>query len=393
MDPNRMTVDRGLLHHAVTPLWEDKSKAWLAQWFSDNGYARAYGSNPANWSGLINPFTGQRSYSQTHAVGQRVTAATPDATAAERAAGYRVFYIVANPKQVITWHAGDWTMNRRSIAIENLGDYRNYPLRDGDMKVIADFFRPLDQAVGGALNVLLHFEVYATACPARIAEARDQIINYINNPPKPPAPVNPHRPVPAAVALEKPITIIAKLDKVEMWDLDTNPNYKSIKTFNKGDKIDVVAYIPFNDVKYYQTQHSFNRNKHGFNERDVDVQKAPVITTKDETTTTVIPHDSKKLDDPLLPKGEQRVEVSGQTGVRTRVTRVTFTDGKETGRAVISDTVTKEPVTEIIKVGTYVEPTPVPSRDDEQDVKINGIMDLLRAIGEAFAKFLEKFKK
>ena len=37
------------------------------------------------------------------------------------------------------------------------------------------------------------------------------------------------------------------------------------------------------------------------------------------------------------------------------------------------------------------EPT-VPSRDDEQDVKINGIMDLLKVIGEAFVKFLELFK-
>lgn len=190
-DAQRMTVDRGLNHHAVTPLWEDRSKAWIAQWFSDNGFARAYGNNPANWSGLINAFTGARSYSQTHAVGQRVTDATPDATAAERAAGYRVFYIIQDPIGQITWHAGDWTMNRRSIAIEHLGDYRNYALRDGDCRVVADFWRPLDQRVGGAMQILLHNEVYATACPARIAEGRAQIVEYINNPPQPPKPQEP----------------------------------------------------------------------------------------------------------------------------------------------------------------------------------------------------------
>ena len=79
-DVNRQTVDKLVLHHAVTPLWEDRSKAWLAQWFSDNGFARAYGSNTGNWSGLINPYTGARSYSQAHFAGQRVTDATPDAT-------------------------------------------------------------------------------------------------------------------------------------------------------------------------------------------------------------------------------------------------------------------------------------------------------------------------
>ena len=93
-DVNRTTVNKLVLHHAVTPLWEDKSKAWLAQWFSDNGYARAYGSNPGNWSGLINPYTGARSYSQAHYAGQRVTSATPDATDAERAAGYRLVPLI-----------------------------------------------------------------------------------------------------------------------------------------------------------------------------------------------------------------------------------------------------------------------------------------------------------
>lgn len=187
-DINRLSVDTMVLHHAVTPLWENKSKKELAQWFSDNGFARAYGSNSANWSGLINPYTGGRSYSQAHYAGQRVTNKTPDATAAEKKAGYRLVPLVKDPWGQITWHAGHWNTNQRSIGIENLGDYRNYALRDGDCKVIADFWRSRDKALKGKTTILLHNEVYATACPARISEGRGKIVNYVNNPPKP-APV------------------------------------------------------------------------------------------------------------------------------------------------------------------------------------------------------------
>lgn len=181
-DSQRLTVKDLVLHHAVTPLWDEKSKAQLAQWFSDNGFARAYGSNAGNWSGLINPYTGQRSYSQAHLAGQRVTDRTPDATAAEKAAGYRLVPLVKDIWGQITWHAGNWAINRSSIGIENLGDYRNYTLRDGDCKVIADFWRGQDRKLNGKTMVWGHKEVsqLGTACPARIMEKRNHIIDLVN---------------------------------------------------------------------------------------------------------------------------------------------------------------------------------------------------------------------
>ena len=188
-DVNRKIVDYLVLHHAVSPTWENKSKAELAQWFSDNGFARAYGSNPANWSGLYNPYTNAKSYSQAHYAGQRVDSTTPDATDAERTAGFRLIQLVKDPFGQICWHAGNWEVNRASIGIECLGDYRNYTLRDGDCRVIADFWRPQDLKLGGATAVCGHNEVgdNPTACPARIMEMRQLIVDYINNPPKPPA--------------------------------------------------------------------------------------------------------------------------------------------------------------------------------------------------------------
>jgi len=367
MDPNRLTVDLGLLHHAVTPLWSDKSKAWLAQWFSDNGFARAYGSNPANWSGLINPFTGSRSYSQTHAVGQRVDSTTPDATAAERAAGYRVFYIVANPENVITWHAGNWNVNQRSIAIENLGDYRNYPLRDGDMRVIADFFRPLDKKVGGRMNILLHNEVYSTACPARIAEGRDQIIHYINNPPAAPTPT-PTPTTPAIKYERMPKQKYRFIRTANLWNFDaaTQASMKSVKVFPAGDTLDIVGkaiYKPGSE--YYMTEYSFGQADttgkptatNGVNKVDLELvaatPPAPVITTKEETLTLNVPHLKQSREDPKLAKGEVRIDTPGKDGKRTVVYTVTYTDGKETGRTIKSDTLTVQSVTEVTTIGTY----------------------------------------
>jgi hypothetical protein len=189
MDINRKIVDYLVLHHAVTGTLESWSKPQIAQWFSDNGFARAYGSNPANWSGLYNPYTGAKSYSQAHYAGQRVDATTPDATDAEKKAGFRLVPLVKDVWGQICWHAGNWEINRASIGIECLGDYRNYTLRDGDCRVIADFWRPQDQKLGGATAVCGHNEVSdnPTACPARIMEMRQLIVDYINNPPKPPA--------------------------------------------------------------------------------------------------------------------------------------------------------------------------------------------------------------
>ncbi len=180
-DVNRKTVDYLVLHHAVTPTWEDKSRDFLINWFSDNGFARAYGSNSANWSGLLKP-NGQRSYSQAHFAGQRVTDATPDATFAERKAGYRLVQLVQDPWGQITWHAGNWDINTRSIGIENLGDYRYMDLRENDCKVIADFWRAHDRSLWGNTEIVGHKEVTdtSTACPANIMNQRNRIVDLIN---------------------------------------------------------------------------------------------------------------------------------------------------------------------------------------------------------------------
>ena len=78
----------------------------------------------------------------------------------------------------------------------------------------------------------------------------------------------------------------------------------------------------------------------------------PVVTTKTETKTESIAFKTVRQDDPTLEKGKEVVAQNGVNGTRTITYTVTYTDGKETGRTVASDKVTKEPVNQIIKVGT-----------------------------------------
>ena len=79
-----------------------------------------------------------------------------------------------------------------------------------------------------------------------------------------------------------------------------------------------------------------------------------------EVTTEAVAYDTIHQDDPDLIKGQTRVIQAGVAGERTILTEVTTVDGKE-ARQVKSNTVTLEPVTEIIAVGTKVESTSIPS--------------------------------
>lgn len=305
-DINRKAVSYLVLHHAVTPLWSEKSKAQLAQWFSDNGFKQAYGSNPSNWSGLINPYTKARSYSQAHYAGQRVDSKTPDATAAEKAAGYRLVPLVEDVYGQITWHAGNWDINTRSIGIENLGDYRNYTLRDSDAKVIADFWRPQDKKMSGNTVIVGHQEVsdLGTACPARVMEMRDKIVDYVNNPPA--------------------------------------------------------------------------------------VVKPPVITTKETVKKEKIAYTTSTVEDDRLPKGERRIIQSGIDGERATTYTTTYSDGKATSESAKS-VVTKEPVSEIIAIGTYVEPAKpqLPEPEDSEDVT-SWLSKLVKAVIALLKSFTYK---
>ncbi|AME09070.1 MULTISPECIES: G5 domain-containing protein [Gemella] len=76
--------------------------------------------------------------------------------------------------------------------------------------------------------------------------------------------------------------------------------------------------------------------------------------TSEETKTEEIPYKTTKVENPNLEKGTEKVKTPGKKGVKTVVyTVVTKADGTQT-KTVKSESITQQPVDEVIEVGTKV---------------------------------------
>lgn len=85
----------------------------------------------------------------------------------------------------------------------------------------------------------------------------------------------------------------------------------------------------------------------------------PTETTKEVTETEEIPFTSREEKNADLPEGTRNIKTPGQKGEKTIVYTVTYVDGKETKREKKSETVTKQPVEEVVEVGTKKPHVPV----------------------------------
>ena len=95
------------------------------------------------------------------------------------------------------------------------------------------------------------------------------------------------------------------------------------------------------------------------------IEPVSLVETKIEKETEAIPFATTSENDPSINEGESIVSQAGVNGTRTTTYEVVYTDGKETRRKQVSETITKQPVTKIVLIGTYVPPvaapTPAPS--------------------------------
>ena len=71
-----------------------------------------------------------------------------------------------------------------------------------------------------------------------------------------------------------------------------------------------------------------------------------------ERYTVEVPFETVYCDDPTLALGEEKVLVAGVPGQAIRTSTVTYVNGKEESRTVLEETVTTEPVDQVIAVGT-----------------------------------------
>ncbi|GAA1388870.1 ubiquitin-like domain-containing protein [Luteococcus peritonei] len=84
------------------------------------------------------------------------------------------------------------------------------------------------------------------------------------------------------------------------------------------------------------------------------------VTTKQTTSTEPIEHETVRTRSDSLDAGTTKVTTEGKDGVTTKTWLITLTDGKQTGKKLVSSKVTTKPVTEKVTVGT---------RQDEPEVE------------------------
>lgn len=79
---------------------------------------------------------------------------------------------------------------------------------------------------------------------------------------------------------------------------------------------------------------------------------SPVVRVTNVTERAAIRHGERTVKDASLAEGKRVVRTKGVDGVRTLTYQVTTTDGVQTGKKLVKSTVTKQPVTEVVAVGT-----------------------------------------
>ena len=97
-------------------------------------------------------------------------------------------------------------------------------------------------------------------------------------------------------------------------------------------------------------------------------EKKPSVKPEVVTSTEVVPFQTITQNDATLPKGQTKVVQKGANGKRTILTEVTTVDGKQTSR-VLENTITEQPVNEVIAVGTKEEAVPAPQPVKPEETK------------------------
>ena len=79
------------------------------------------------------------------------------------------------------------------------------------------------------------------------------------------------------------------------------------------------------------------------------------VTRMEQTYSAALHHDTSYCSDPSLPLGTEKVLIPGADGEMLCTATVTYVNGRETERSILTQTVTRHPVEELVAVGTAVE--------------------------------------
>ena len=79
------------------------------------------------------------------------------------------------------------------------------------------------------------------------------------------------------------------------------------------------------------------------------------VTFDTVAETEEIAYETSYENDSSMAKGQEQVSTKGENGEKEVTYQVTYVDGVEESREATGETVTKEPVNEVVKVGTKEE--------------------------------------
>lgn len=224
------------------------------------------------------------------------------------------------------WHAGNWTGNTQTIGIEM--DPR---CRPEDYDTAAELIAELWIAYG-RMPIYPHRHWTATSCPGNydLGRLEREAVVWYQRRTQPAAPAK--QSVPGIQPLPSKLKLRTKLDRTELWDLETNPNYQSRKTFGKGEIVEVTHFIDFNGTRYYVSAFSAGRGlKVGINRNDVEVvvEQPPVpewqrnLEDIADAKLTVLPAEGARVlnltnlqfvNDTVIPRGTQ-VDIAKATTI------------------------------------------------------------------------------
>jgi resuscitation-promoting factor RpfB len=78
----------------------------------------------------------------------------------------------------------------------------------------------------------------------------------------------------------------------------------------------------------------------------------PRVEKRKVTETVKIPFPRRTVNDSSLPEGTQKIRVRGVAGTKTLTYEVTYTDGVQTGKRLLSQKITEAPVAQVTAIGT-----------------------------------------
>ena len=156
------------------------------------------------------------------------------------------------------------------------------------------------------------------------------------------------------------------LDDLEAFiaDYKANPNDEDNKAGLEDSLAEATNYLPIakKAMKSPEARKGFVAYEARYNELKAKAEALlagnteqpaePKVEHQEITTTEEIPYASRTESNADLAEGTRNVKQAGGKGTKTITWDITLTDGKETARTKKSEKVTKEPVEEIIEVGT-----------------------------------------